>query len=225
MTYAVSNLHGSYTMWLRMIKEINFKDTDIMFVLGDSVDFGAESMELLSAFSYSSNIWHVAGEHDLKAYKMLSKFEELIKCGKSPDSLFISEMQQWISDGGKDTFDSFRNLDDVAKEGILEYLGDLPLFEETKIGNRHFILMNKGISGFVSGTDPDDYDETAFFGENPVKTIKGFTVIVGNRDDITTFDGNTTIFRGEGYYSIDCGVERGGRLGCLRLDDGKEFYV
>ena len=86
-----------------------------------------------------------------------------------------------------------------------------------------YIIRSASFS--ISGTDPDDYDETAFFGENPVKTIKGFTVIVGNRDDITTFDGNTTIFRGEGYYSIDCGVERGGRLGCLRLDDGKEFYV
>ena len=37
-----------------------------------------------------------------------------------------------------------------------------------------------------------------------------------------------SIFYGEKYFDIDAGNERrdeGGRLACLRLDDGKEFYI
>ncbi len=225
MTYAVSNLHGCYSSWLRLAKEIGFGDKDIMFVLGDSVDIGDESMELISEFSYASNIWHVAGEHDRKAFRMLSGYDNLVKTGKTPDTAFITEMQEWIAGGGKNTFDSFRELDDEAKEGILEYLGDLPLFEETKVGERHFIFMNNGISGFIAGTDPDDYDDDAFFGDSPVKKINGFTVVVGHRDDLREFRKDTEIYHGDGYIAIDCGLARGGRLGCIRLDDGKEFYV
>ena len=38
-------------------------------------------------------------------------------------------------------------------------------------------------------------------------------------------DGNNRILRGKGTIFMDCGLGRGGRLGCLRLDDGEEFYV
>ncbi len=225
MTYAVSNLHGCYSLWCRLLKLIDFGKNDIMFILGDSVDIGDEPMELLSELSYAYNIWHVAGKHDRTAFRMLSEYSKLLETHASPDGQFLREMQQWLSDGGKVTFDSFIALDPDAREGILEYLGDLPLFEETKVGGDHFILMNKGITGFVPGTDPDDYPPEAFFGDRPVRTLKGFRSVVGARDDISSFSPETSVFRGEGFIAIDCGAGRGGRLGCVRLDDGREFYV
>ena len=33
------------------------------------------------------------------------------------------------------------------------------------------------------------------------------------------------IERGVGSIFLDCGAETGGKLGCLRLEDGKEFYA
>ena len=37
--------------------------------------------------------------------------------------------------------------------------------------------------------------------------------------------GNGKIWFGNGGVNINCGVKDGGYLGCLRLDDMKEFYV
>ena len=54
MTYVVSNLHGNYTKFKALLKTINFKDTDVMYVLGDIVDYGEESMELVGDLSVIS---------------------------------------------------------------------------------------------------------------------------------------------------------------------------
>ena len=35
MTYVVSNIHGDYDSFKRLLEEISFKDSDIMYVLGD----------------------------------------------------------------------------------------------------------------------------------------------------------------------------------------------
>ena len=50
--------------------------------------------------------------------------------------------------------------------------------------------------------------------------VEGKTLIVGH---VRTKSGK--IEHGEGSIFLDCGVENGGKLGCLRLEDGKEFYV
>ena len=50
--------------------------------------------------------------------------------------------------------------------------------------------------------------------------MDGATVIVGHAP---TKSGK--IEYGEGSIFIDCGAGEGGKLGCLRLEDGKEFYA
>ena len=37
MTYVISNPHGSYTQFVRLLEVINFSKDDVMFVLGDEV--------------------------------------------------------------------------------------------------------------------------------------------------------------------------------------------
>lgn len=225
MTFAISNIHGCYSDFKKMLKLIGFGRKDVMFVLGDTVDIGDSPIELVNDLSYADNIWSVAGEHDRTAFRMLGGYEDMLKSGTTPSPEYVSEMQAWMKNGGKVTFDEFRVLDDDEKEGILDYLGDLPLFEETKIGDKHYIFMNNGINGFVPGTDPDDYDDADFFGGDPVRKMNGFIVVAGQRKDIDSFSEDTVIFRDDGCIAIDCGAGRGGRLACIRLDDGKEFYV
>ena len=38
MNYIMSDLHGRYFEFLDMLKEINFKDEDILYILGDVID-------------------------------------------------------------------------------------------------------------------------------------------------------------------------------------------
>ena len=228
MIYAVSNLHGNYTKFKELLKVISFKDSDIMYVLGDIVDYGDEGMELVGDLSVRYNVYPIVGEHDFTAVKMLSGFEKMLKSGESPDKKFISQMTEWIADGGQVTLDAFRTLDDEMREGIIDYLSDMTLYEEVSVKGKNYLLVHAGIAGYKKGVEIEDLKPEAFFTEPLDLTKKYFddvTVVVGHTPTTEENGGNGRIFFGNGSIAIDCGEARGGTIGCLRLDDLKEFYV
>lgn len=228
MVYVVSNLHGNYAKFKQLLKTVAFKDTDLMYILGDIVDYGEESMELLGDLSIRCNVYPIVGEHDYMALKMLSGFEKMLKSGETPDKKYINQMTEWVSDGGQSTLDSFRTLDPEMKEGIIDYLSDMTIYEEAEVGGSKYLLVHAGIAGFKTGIDLDELKPEAFFTEPLDLTKKYFddvTVIVGHVPTTEENGGNGRIFYGNGSIAIDCGEARGGTVGCLRLDDMKEFYV
>ena len=40
MIYAMSDLHGCYNLYVKMLEKINFSDEDTLYLLGDYVDRG-----------------------------------------------------------------------------------------------------------------------------------------------------------------------------------------
>lgn len=226
MTYVVSNIHGCYADFTALLKEIKFSKDDVMFVLGDIVDIGSEPIELLCDLSFRENVWPVAGEHDKLAARMLQGFDKMLKSGSTPDADFIAEMQKWIAMGGQSTLDGFRALDADMREGIIEYLADMAPYETVNVGSRDYVLVHSGIRGYEAGKDLDDYDWDDFCADGADQCALGeATMIVGHAPTTENFSCNGDIYRGEGFIAIDCGAARGGRLGCLCLDNGEEYYV
>lgn len=227
MTYVTANLHGCYTKFMEMLRLIKFKDSDILYVLGDIVDYGSETMELVSDLSMRYNVYSVAGEHDFTAARMLTGFERMLKKKTSPDKTYIAEMNAWVADGGKPTLDSYRALDTEMKEGVIDYLSDMSLYEDIKVNGGKYMLVHAGLGGLASG-DPDPKPSELFaspldFGK---KYFENKTVIAGHIPT-SRIPGAVPgkIYRTVGCIAVDCGAARGGRLGCLRLEDGAEFYV
>ena len=228
MVYVVSNLHGNYTKFKQLLKTISFKESDLMYILGDIVDYGEESMELIGDLSIRYNVYPIVGEHDYTALKMLSGFEKMLKSGETPDKKFITKMTEWTADGGQSTLDSFRTLDEEMREGIIDYLTDMTIFEEAEVKGEKYLLVHAGIAGFKKGIDLETLKPQAFFTEPLDMSKKYFddvTVVVGHVPTTAENGGNGKIFYGNGSINIDCGEARGGTVGCLRLDDMKEFYV
>lgn len=223
MTYVISNIHGNYAKFKEMLDKISFSDNDIMYVLGDIVDYGDESMEVVCDLSVRMNVYPVMGEHDATAYKMLSGFDEMVKNGKTPDADFIAEMQAWSADGGDKTLASFRSLDADMKEGVLDYLADMMPYEIAEVGDKKYLLVHAGIANFEKGKDLDDYEPEDFYTE-PLDMDKEYfnrtNVVVGH---MPTENGK--IVRNGKNIAIDCGVANGGALACLCLDNGKEYYI
>ena len=157
MTYVVSNLHGNYQKYKALLSEISFKDTDILYVLGDIVDYGEEPMELIGDMSMRYNVYPVVGEHDYRAIRMLQGFDNMLKNGDTPDADYIAEMTTWMAEGGKPTLDGFRALDEEMREGVLDYLSDLALYEEVTVKGQKYLLVHAGIADFDPDTDLEDY--------------------------------------------------------------------
>ena len=229
MIYAVANLHGSKEKFDRLLKDIRFSDHDVMYVLGDMVDYGEQSMELLCDLSMRYNVIPILGEHDLRALRMLTELDKMLRDGVTPEPEILSEMTEWIRDGGAPTMEGFKALDDDMKEGILEYLSDLSLYEEVEAGGRKYLLLHAGIADFDPETPLEDYMPEDFISEAldvSMPLFSDVTVVAGH---VHTYEiegaERGKIYRGEGCLLIDCGAAFDEALGCIRLDDETEFYI
>ena len=83
MIYVVSNIHGNYEKFKQLLEKISFSEDDIMYILGDLVDFGDESMALIEDVSMRMNVYSVSGEHDALAYRMLAGFDDILASSSS----------------------------------------------------------------------------------------------------------------------------------------------
>lgn len=221
MTYVVANLHGALEKYEALLKKIKFSSKDILYVLGDTADYGADAAALLTELSMCDNVYPVAGEHDFLALRMLSGFDRMLKEGSMPDAAFAAEMAAWAADGGSETLEGFRALDGDMREGLLDYLSDFALYEEVEAGGREYVLVHAGINGFDADKSLEDYDPEDFFSapEN-ARYYDDRTVVVGH-----TPTKSGRIEREGNLICIDCGVKDGGALGCLCLETGEEFYI
>ena len=228
MTYVVSNIHGDYESFKALLETINFKDTDIMYILGDIVDYGEGGIELINDISMRYNVYPIVGEHDFTALKMLAGFSRMLESGETPTPEFISEMTEWSADGGAVTLSAFRELDEDAREGVIDYLSDMALYEEIEVSGQEYLLVHAGIANFTPDIDLDTLDPEDFFGEALDLTKKYYDdkiIIVGHNPTTSDNCGEDRIFYGNNSIDIDCGVARGGRLGCLCLENKKEYYI
>lgn len=223
MTYVIANIHGEYQKFKAILREIDFREEDVMYILGDTVDFGDEPMELINDLSVRLNVYPIAGEHDYLAARMLSGFDKMLKSGAAPEAGYISEMTAWVKEGGQSTLEGFRSLNEEGREGVLDYLEEMTLFEEVEVNGKQYLLVHAGIADYDPDTDLEDYQPEDFFSEpldSSYPLIDGVTVVVGHAP---TKSGK--IERGEGSIFLDCGTAEGGKLACLCLETGKEYYA
>ena len=228
MTYVVANLHGHFEEYKTLLQTIKFNaDRDVLYVLGDIVDYGPEPMALIEDMSYRLNVLPIAGEHDFTAVKMLTGYEKM-QSGEAVDGDFITDMTEWVKDGGEPTLSGYRALNEDMQEGVLDYLTDMPLYEEVTVRGKTYLLVHQGIYDFTPDLELDWLEPDDFFSESldPAATyFEDKTIICGHTPTSEAANGENCIFYGNGTIFIDCGLGRGGRLGCLRLEDGEEFYV
>ena len=229
MTYVMSDIHGNYTAFKQMLKEINFTDDDLLYIVGDLVDYGSESMELLCDVSMRTNVYAIVGEHDFEALRMLSGFAKMLESGAAPDPAFAAAMKEWVVDGGAATLEGFRALDADMREGVLDYLSDMALFEEITVKNADYLLVHAGIRNFTEDVVLDDLSPEDFIyeGIDPEREYyEDKTIIVGHVHTSELPDADPDmIYYGNGSIFMDCGSDKNGTIGCLCLDNGKEYYV
>lgn len=228
MTYVCANLHGCFDKFKKLLKEIQFSDGDVMYVLGDTVDHGDEPIELLCDLSMRYNVIPILGDCDYRAYRLLTELDKMLG-GETPDPEALSEMAQWMQDGGQKTIEGFKALDSDMREGVLEYLSDMSLYEEVTVSGKRYVLVHAGIADFDSDTSLEDYMPEDFISEpmDPDRQYFDDATVIAGHVPTYTVEGaeHGKIYRGEYGYLIDCGAAFGETLGAMRLEDGKKFYI
>ena len=84
------------------------------------------------------------------------------------------------------------------------------------------MLAHAGLANYNEDKRPEDYPpEEVFTTALPDKAFfEDHVLIVGH---VPTESGR--IEKKDGVIYLDCGAGRGGRIGCLCLENGEEFYV
>ena len=232
MTYLMSDPHGQYDKYIELLEKIRFNGRDDLYILGDAVDRGPEPMKLLRDMSLRVNVFPILGNHDWTARALLSRLnveitEENAESGITGD--LLEAVRLWLSDGGDTTLADFRRLNLEEREDVLDYLGEFAPYEEIAVNGVRYLLVHAGLRDFAPDKPLAAYDaldlcdgrtdySRRYFGDRILVTGHTPTLSID-----PAYRGR--IWRGNGHIALDCGAGFGLPLGCLRLEDGAEFYA
>ena len=230
MTFVVSNLYGRLDKFEKLINKINLKDSDNLYILGNIVDFGEQSIELVNDLATRYNVYSVLGEHDYKAYLLLSEFDRILREGGAPSISFSKEMIAWAQNGGQATLEAFQKSDIDSKEGFLDYLSDISVFEEISLKNgKEFVLTCRGIDNFDKNIDLYDYELDDFMNGylDIEKTyFSDKTMVVGYLDYEHTPTGRAgKINAKNNNIALACDMSENDDVVCVCLETNDEYYV
>jgi len=235
MRYCVSDLHGCWDKYCAMLEAVSFKNTDILYVLGDIIDRGPDGIKILQDMMLHPNVLPILGNHEFTAAVCLPWLMEKVtdQSLDALDKMQIAALSEWIVNGGGPTLRSLKALPQEERETLLEYIREMDVYAEVEAGGRSYLLVHAGLGGFAPGKPLEDYELQDFLFSRPDPGMvcnSSRTLIFGHTPTrlLWAETGKTArdeIFKRGGMIGIDCGCGYGGRLGCLRLDDLKEFYV
>lgn len=232
-TYVMSDLHGEYEKYCRMLEKIRFSENDDMFILGDIVDRGPKPVEILKDMMYRPNVYPIMGNHDFMAHDILSKLAVEItseNAEKQVDVLAMNELIDWLYEGGKPTMEGFQALTAAERKEILDYMADFSLYEVIDVGEKTFILLHAGLGNFRPDKKLSEYTVPELITGRHDPDIRYFDddliFIVTGHTPTPYFSGKADIYHSHNNICIDCGAcSPGGRLACLCLETMKEYYV
>ena len=116
MDYCVSDIHGYYDLFCRLLDKIKFGGGDKLFVLGDIIDKGPNSIRLAKLLFSMSNVCCIAGNHE---YDFLKYYRALMRQTEDYDRV-LEKLRAYFSDGALldwETVDKFDFLPFYAETG------------------------------------------------------------------------------------------------------------
>lgn len=225
MTYVMSDLHGDYELYLKMLKRINFSEDDVLYILGDVMDRGDGGFKILFDVEERDNIILLAGNHDMTAHFILSRLDRPLARADIEEYLY-----PWLADGGGATLESYKALSKEDRAYALDILDGMLNYCEIEVGGKEYLLAHAGLEGYEDGKPLEEYPLECFifYRQDYSKPIfKGDRYLVTGHTPTAAIEGAEPgrIYKKNNYIAIDCGATYGLSLGCICLETMEEFYL
>lgn len=226
MQYVISDVRGCYDALKDILEKISFSEKeDVLYLAGNLVGSGGESMPLILDLCMRPNIYPIWGEEDLAAARFLSmanRAEDDKAMLAGMDEEERAEFAAWIRAGGMALLEQFRALEEEDRTFVTEYFDEFEPFMIAEANKRVFIMIHGGFQSFVEGKELEEYtaEELAGGSVEPEKRyFKGAYLITGGN-----CPENKVAKTKAGNLFINCNPDGAGRLACLCLDSGKVTY-
>lgn len=215
-TYCMSDIHGDYERYQKMLELIQFSDNDTLYIIGDVIDRRPRGVDVLLDIMERENVHMLLGNHE---HMCLQVFDPLYD---------LEAHQLWKNNGGSKTYADLKYKRTPSERvRVLRYLRGLPDHFDLEVNGRVFHLVHGYPSDYLSqrlwerpkpeAPAPFD-DRIAIIGHTPTYFL----------DTEDREEDKLKIWYGNGVIDIDCGCGHTLEcccLACLRLDDMAEFYV
>lgn len=231
--YVISDIHGEYELFMKMLEKIKFQDTDTLYILGDILDRGPNPIRVLRKLMEMPNVIPIVGNHELMAVKCLDLLCEEITTEtiKKLNNSFVENLLIWQENGGYSTIVELRRYNAQVKKELIEYIKEFLIYETLTVNRKKYLLVHAGLGNFSEQKDIEEYSlhdlvwgrvdyEKCYFedmyvvsGHTPTQSIKGNPRL-------------GFVYQKNHHIAIDCGAcFPNGRLAAFCLDTGEEFYV
>lgn len=241
MKYVVSDVHGNLKNWKSILKKINLKEDDELYVLGDVIDRHPHGIDILLQIMSMKNVHMILGNHEYMMLEALGfPYDEstIVGVKQTKEALGL-----WYINGGEVTHNAYKKLPEEDQLRIIEFLRKLPINESVEIGQKIYRLCHATIEemyDFVELYHPETrasfcvWDRETIMllssmDDENLKIIFGHTPTANFQPDKEILE----VFNYGSIIGIDCGsgfpeyskdFKCQGRLACIRLDDEKVFY-
>jgi len=216
MIYVMSDIHGYYTRYESIMRQIDLQPNDHLYVLGDCIDRFPDGLELLRELVKKPNATVLLGNHEHMMLEALTI--------KDRGSIY---MERWCANGGDITYDRLKRCTKAYRNEMIEIIRQLPVNVEVRCNGIDYLLVHGAPLGYRHKYGDPVADSVWKRLEWYSPMPEGKTVIFGHTPTDHYQNGYPMrIFYGKNMIGIDCGCPwpDEGRLACLRLDDMREFY-
>lgn len=223
MEYCISDIHGYYDLFCRLMDKIHFSDSDRIFVLGDMIDKGPDSIRFIKLLFSMPNAVCILGNHE---YDFLKYYYALMKQTEDYDGV-LEQLKKYFSGG------------ELLDWNIVDKLEMLPFYIETPT----FICVHAGIPVLNNVLLPFNkvtreqfvYDrrfkETNVLPQNQKCVLYGHTPVryLTDKDEILLYPRGAGLQKSPNIADyckvhLDTGVYLSGVLGCFAVDSCQCFY-
>lgn len=237
MLYVLSDVHGQSRRFDSILKQIDLRPEDTLYILGDVIDRNPDGIRILRQIMNMPNVKMLLGNHE---WMMLKTLYDPVPAHVDCPAMYLRQAKErWYRNGGDVTHAYLKRIRKTVRQEMFAYLSGLPLSYEVNVDGQSYTLVHAAPAELYPDYAQEFEDVRTF------AVWKRFADHFPKLDDRTVIFGHTTtkryqncnpmqIWYGNGWIGIDCGcsfpeggdVRSGyfGRLACLRLDDGKVFY-
>ena len=230
--YVIADIHGEYDMFMELLRKIQLKEEDTLYILGDILDKGPHPMQVLLKIMEMPNAVCMVGNHELMALECLEFLMTEIteKSIEKLDEKMVGNLLSWQSNGSRTTIDEFRTLSREMQDSVLDFIKDFLIYEELTVNGEDYLLVHGGLGNYSPDKDIDDYSLKELVWDRADYDTRYFenVYVVTGHTPTQKISGNPKpgyIFRKNNHIAVDCGCYRpDGRLAAICLDTGEEFY-
>lgn len=218
MHYVVSDIHNDNQKFSVLLKQLDLSKHDHLFILGDLFDRSSYAPDPVGVYfnvlGLGKNCTVVQGNHDRWLAEYILNYYRTPERQRTKLKPYLYNSFELLS----------RRLTVVDMWDLAEQILSWPIQLCFELENKKYLLAHAMASIPEEQKDEEYYllgDET--YKEFLKKGISGYISVCGHTDM-----GEHRIWKNtaENVYVCDCGCGfRSGRLGCLCLENKKEFYV